>query len=98
MVTEPAISNCPFCKSSRVRVFLFSITRERGVYTRIRCENCRCYGPISKDGESATALWNKAGVESKRLRSLMAEAVRDFYGKKVLFSASFLNEAEKGGE
>lgn len=31
--------------------------------------------------------------EIDRLRSLMAEAVRDFHGKSVLFSADFLDAA-----
>ena len=37
----------------------------------------------------------KAGREAEiqKLRALMAEAVRDFHGKAVLFSAAFLNAA-----
>ena len=31
--------------------------------------------------------------EIERLRSLMAEAVRDFHGKSVLFSSDFLDAA-----
>ena len=36
--------------------------------------------------------------EIERLRTLMAEAVRDFHAKAVLFSAEFLDAARAPGE
>jgi hypothetical protein len=54
---------------------------------------CAC-GSVDTWHPECYALKAGREYELQRLRQLMAEAVRDFHGKAVLFSAAFLKAAE----
>lgn len=53
---------------------------------------CAC-GSVDTWHPECYALKAGREAEIQKLRALMAEAVRDFHGKAVLFSAAFLNAA-----
>ena len=53
---------------------------------------CAC-GSVDTWHPECYALKDGREAEIQKLRALMAEAVRDFHGKAVLFSAAFLNAA-----
>lgn len=53
---------------------------------------CAC-GSVDTWHPECYALKEGREAEIQKLRALMAEAVRDFHGKAVLFSAAFLNAA-----
>ena len=54
---------------------------------------CAC-GSVDTWHPECYTLKEGREAEIQRLRALMAEAVRDFHGKAVLFSAAFLTAAE----
>ena len=54
---------------------------------------CAC-GSVDTWHPECYALKDSREAEIQKLRALMAEAVRDFHGKAVLFSAAFLKAAE----
>lgn len=54
----PYVRVCPFCGSKTVNAVSVAIKYERESWIRIRCYDCRAYGPIAKNNEDALALWN----------------------------------------